>query len=200
MLALAMQSAGKEKPNAAGLGWELKASDVPFEREVFSVQEDCLEIGNEQQRYAYIVRPEAVIIVPVTARGEIVMVRQYRYPIDEWCLEVPAGGTHDTGGESLEEVVRDELREEIGGTAKTLTHVGTFYTSPSLTSEKCHVFLAEKVVLEKKPDRETTEKIEIELRPVSQVVSLVRSGEMKTAPCALAVLLCEPLLRQRGYL
>lgn len=60
------------------------------------------------------------MIVPITKAGEMVLLRQYRYAVDEWCLEVPAGGTHDSGDASLEEVARKELREEVGPRRKSL--------------------------------------------------------------------------------
>jgi ADP-ribose pyrophosphatase len=191
---------GKEKRNAAKLRWRVRSHKTPFRCEVFEISQDDLEIDGKDKSYAYVVRPEAVVIVPVTDKGDIVVLKQYRYPVDQWCLEVPAGGTHDTGDESLERVARDELREEVGATAGVLTRIGSFYTSPSLTTEKCHVFLGESVCLTNAPERETTEAIKLEVRPAAQVLALAREGKMKTAPCALAVLMCESALRQRGYL
>ena len=182
------------------MGWSLQAGKTTFQCETFDVHQDELEVSGHRQNYAYLVSQPAVIIVPVTPSGEIVTLRQYRYPVDEWCIETPAGGTHDTGDKSLEDVARDELREEIGGTAEIWSEVGAFYTTPSVTTEKCHVFLAENVQLEQNPDREATEKIKIEPRPAAEVIRLAQQGKMQTAPCALAVLMCAPILRERGYL
>jgi ADP-ribose pyrophosphatase len=161
------------------------------------LRQDEIEVeGGKKSDYAYMERDEAVIVVPVTREGEIVLVNQYRYPVDEWCLEVPAGGTHDTDDASLEEVARKELREEVGGTAKSLTYVTFFFSANSMSDEKCHVFLAEGVELTKKPKTESTESIEIKLVPAAKAFELARSGAVKTAPCALALLLCEPLLNK----
>jgi ADP-ribose pyrophosphatase len=137
-----------------------------------------------------------VIIVPVSQEGEIILLNQYRYPVDDWCLEVPAGGTHDANGASLEEVARKELREEIGGTAESLRYVTFFYSANAFSDEKCHVFLAQGVEISQEPDREQSESIRMQRLPAGEVFELARRGEMKTAPCALAVLLCEPLLRR----
>ena len=62
------------------------------------------------------------------------------------------------------------------------------------TDEKCHVFLAEGVELAKKPETEASETLETRLVPVAEALEMARRGKMKTAPCALAVLLCEPHL------
>jgi ADP-ribose pyrophosphatase len=188
------------KPEGARLGWNLLETSYPYADKITRLRSDRIQIsdGNELT-YTYDERPRAVIIVPVTAQGEIVLIRQYRYPVDDWCLEVPAGGTHDTGNMPLEEVVRKELKEEIGGVYQRLEHVSCFYTSTSLSDEECNVYLALDVELSDKPDTEQTEQIEIQTVPAQEAVEMARSGSMKTGPCALAVLLCEPLLRRYGY-
>jgi 8-oxo-dGTP pyrophosphatase MutT (NUDIX family) len=120
-----------DKPNGRGAGWKLLASHTRFENEIFRVREDEVELaGGKKMPYAYIERGDAVVIVPITRAGEMVMVKQYRYPVDEWCLEVPAGGMHDTGDASPEEVARTELREEIGATAEKLTYIDFFFWRP----------------------------------------------------------------------
>jgi ADP-ribose pyrophosphatase len=189
-----------DKPNGARLGWTLRGRHTPFNNDVFAIVDDEIEVNGKPRRYAYMERAAAVIIVPVTREGEIVTVKQYRYPVDAWCLEVPAGGTHDVETDSLEKVARKELRGEIGATAGVLTYVDFFYSADALTDEKCHVFVAEDVDLAKTPDTETTEEIEIKLMSASEAVDAARRGKMKTAQSALAVLMCEPLLRERGYI
>jgi ADP-ribose pyrophosphatase len=185
------------KPNGVKAGWQLIDSRRCFENEVCALRNDRVEVNGEELDYAYLERAEAVIIVPVTPEGKIVLLKQYRYPVDEWCLEVPAGGTHDTGESALEEVARKELHEEIGATAEKLTYVTFFYTANAFSNEKCHVFLAEGVTLSKKPDREETESIKMQLLPAREAIDLARRAAMKSGPCALAVLLCEPLLKEQ---
>ena len=188
-----------DKPNGAASGWKHLASKTHFENEIFRVREDEVELeGGKKIKYAYVERDEAVVIIPVTRAGEMVLLKQYRYAVDEWCLEVPAGGTHDTGDTPLEEVVKKELREEVGGTAESLTYVDFFYTANALTDEKCHVFLAQGVELVKKQETEASETLEVQLVPVERAIELARSGAVKTGPCALAILMCEPLLVKLG--
>jgi ADP-ribose pyrophosphatase len=189
----------RQKPEGARAGWKMLGSATRFENDIFRVREDEVELADGKEiKYAYVERDEAVVIVPVTDDGQMVLLRQYRYPVDEWCLEIPAGGTHDTGDEALEEVAKKELREEIGGKVRALTYVDFFYSTSSLTDEKCHVFIAEGVELSREPKTEESEEIKIELVPIERALEIVRSGAMKTGPCALAVLLCEEQLRQLG--
>ena len=190
-----------DKPNAAALGWEVQHAERPYHNRTLAMRADIIRLPNNKQvPYAYLERAEAVIIVPVTRDSQMIVVRQFRYPVDDWCIEVPAGGTHDTGDASLEEVVRKELREEAGATCGAVTRVGSFYTAPSSSTERCHVFLAENVDITRDPDTEASEEIKLQLKPVDEVVKMARSGEMNNSPCALAVLWCEPLLKLRGYL
>ncbi len=191
----------QKKPVGTRAGWQWRKTKIRFKNKVFALREDKIELpSGRRKRLAYLERTDAVIIVPVTRAGEMVLINQYRYSVDEWCLEVPAGGTHDKPNESLEEVARDELREEVGGVCESLTYVDYLYSASSLTDEKCHVFLAEGVELSEEPEKQATEKIEIKLMPIAKALALVHAGEMKDGQCALAILLCEPLLRERGHL
>lgn len=187
------KSAGKEA------GWNRTDRHVRFENQTSELVDDTVELhGSKTTDYAYLKRADAVIVVPVTTEGDVVLVKQYRYPVDEWCLEVPAGGTHDTGSKSLEEVARKELLEEIGATCEKLTYITCFYSAPAFSDEKCHVFLAEGVKLERKPQREESEAIETQLVAVRTAVHLARCGEMKSAPCALALLVCFDAVKDRA--
>jgi ADP-ribose pyrophosphatase len=101
---LAARSTARTKSNAAALKWELRKSESPYTNESASLRVDTVALPDgKETAYAYLQRAPAVIVVPVTRDGQIVIVEQYRYPVDDWCTEVPAGGTHDTGDDALEE-------------------------------------------------------------------------------------------------
>ena len=188
-----------DKPEAARLGWKLHASRRPFEGRVNRLRVDRLEIpGRGEIHYAYLERGESVIIVPALADGRLALIRQYRYPVDRFCYELPAGCCRDTNGAALETVARNELREEIGGTAGALEYVTWFYSSSSISDEVCHIFFASGVTLDQETDKEPGEQIDLALLSVRDALALVRCGEMKTGTCALAILHCEERLRALG--
>ena len=190
-----------DKPNAASLRWEIRDSDCRFSDETLSLRADTITVRDGTERnYAFLERAPAVVIVPVTGDGQIITLKQYRYPVDDWCIEVPAGDHRDTDDESLTDTARKALSEKIGATCGAITKIGFFYSAPSLTDEKCHVFLAENVDGTRTPDIESTEENRIRLVPADEVVEMARAGKMKSGPCTLAVLWCEPLLRERGYI
>ena len=185
-----------DKPEAARIGWRMLASEHPFKSPVNRLRADRLAIpGRGEILYSYLERGEGVIIVPVMADGRVVLIRQYRYPVDAHCLELPAGVCRDMGGMPLEEVARKELLEEIGATATSLEYVTWFYSSSSISDEKCHIFLARGVTLDRDPETEPGEHLETLIVPLAEASQLAREGQMKTGTCALAVLLCEPRVR-----
>ena len=181
-----------DKPGAASLGWQVSDTHRPYQNKVNRLRADRVVIpGRGELQYCYLERGESVIIVPVTTDGQVVLIRQYRYPVDEFCVELPAGCCRDTGGFSLEAVARKELHEEIGATAETLEYVTWFYSSSSISDEVCHIFLARGVKLAHAAETEAGEHLEPLTVPVAEALAMARSGQIKTGTCALALLLCE---------
>ncbi|MBN1963452.1 MAG: NUDIX hydrolase [Anaerolineae bacterium] len=159
----------------------------------YNVRQDQLRAaGGAEFTYTLIEKPGAVFIVPVTAGGQVVLINQYRYAVDDWCLEVPAGNIEpDT--DPLAMAAR-ELREEIGGSAAQIVPVGEFYTMNGIGDEIALAFVALDVMLGE-PEREWTEHITLQQVPVSEALSLAHAGRIKDGPSALAILLSEPVLR-----
>jgi ADP-ribose pyrophosphatase len=96
--------------------------------------------GKETAR-EYIVHPGAVMIIPILPDGQVVMERQWRYPLSRAFIEFPAGKI-DEGEPPLETCVR-ELREETGYTAAKFTFVATINNAISYSNEHIDIYLAE---------------------------------------------------------
>lgn len=146
--------------------------------------------------YNVIESPTSVWIVPVTPAGEIVLIHNYRYTIDQWCWEVPAGSVKPDQTE-LEAAVC-ELKEEVGGETKEgLLEIGRFYTASGICNELGVYYLARNVSLGE-PDHEATEVMEIHPKPVEEVLQMARNGQISDGNTALALLLCAEKLREMG--
>jgi ADP-ribose pyrophosphatase len=172
--------------------WETLDSKFLWRSEWYSLRQDRVRThAGHEFTYTIVDHPGAVWVVPVTTEGQIVLIRSYRYPVGDWCHEVPAGGL--SLGLTPEDVARHELREEVGGTATKLRRVGQFYTSNGISNEVAYVYLATGVELAK-TQREPTELMEIHLVSVREAVRMARSGGITDGPSALALLRCEPLL------
>ncbi len=154
-------------------------------------QDDILLPDGSPGVYNVVHHPGAVWIIPVTRDGEIVLLYHYRYTVDDWCWEIPAGGVKP--GLSLEDVARQELSEEIGGTTDSINYFGNFYTANGICDEVAHIFFAEGVVLGD-TDHEAAEVIEVHPTPVAEALRMARANEISDGPTALALLLCEQAL------
>ena len=175
--------------------WEKIDSKYLWRSRWYNLRQDRLRApGGDEFTYTLVEHPGAVWVVPLTADGQIVLIWNYRYAVDDWCYEVPAGGISPQG--SPEEAARLELLEEIGGTAVELRPIGQFYTSNGISNETAYVYLATGVVLGE-THREPTELMELRLVPIQEAMHMAREGEITDGPSALALLWCEPLLSAR---
>ncbi len=86
---------------------------------------------------------EAVAILPVKDDGSVVLVNQFRVPVNDWVLEVPAGRVE--AGEDIISAARRELREEVGYEAGELIEVASVYTAPGYSDEVLHILIARKL-------------------------------------------------------
>ena len=150
------------------------------------VADRLLDPDGHATGYAYVAAPRAAFVVPVTPGGEVVLVRQYRHPVRDWTLEVPAGSVDD--GETARAAAERELREEVGGASASWRHLSTFYSSSAHLSLRSDVFLAEDVALQTAhPDEH--ERVEIVTLPLAAALARARSGGFSEGQTALALLL-----------
>lgn len=97
--------------------------------------------GGGELRAEIVRHPGSVVIIPVTGRGEILLVRQYRHAIGALAWELPAGSLKP--GEGLEEAAARECQEETGLVPSSLVRLGSFFPTPGYCDEQMHVFRAE---------------------------------------------------------
>ena len=145
--------------------------------------------------YAYLAVPRAVFVVPVTDAGEVVFVRQYRHPVRDWTLEVPAGWVE--AGEPPLGAAAGELGEVVGGRARDWRHLTTFYSSSAHLSLRSDAFLATGVLLGTPEPGEDEDVVAVHL-PVEEALARARAGRLVEGQTALALLLAAPHLGPPG--
>lgn len=126
-----------------------------------------------------------VAVVVVDEQDNVLLERQFRYPVGKFLLEIPAGGI-DPGEEPID-CVRRELQEEIGYFPQKIEELGGFYSSPGYGTEYLHCYLATDLV----PSRliaEDSEGIEVVQVPISKITQLITSGEICDAKSIAALL------------
>jgi ADP-ribose pyrophosphatase len=119
-----------------------------------SLREDQIVRSNGKAGiYSVVDKEDCAIIIPMHDE-RIWLVEQYRYTIQERCLELPQGGW-EMGGIDPEELALGELKEELGFNAAQMIHLGTVWIAYGFTYQKQHVFLATGLThTEKEPDPE----------------------------------------------
>lgn len=118
---------------------ELIEKEVMFEGRMISLNRDTVRLPNGAETTREVVRHPGAVAVVALKDDNILLVRQYRYPIGQTTLEIPAGKL-DKGELPLASAER-ELREETGYSGK-LTFMGKFYSTPGFSDELMHLFLA----------------------------------------------------------
>lgn len=158
-----------------------------FEGKIINLRRDEVTLPNGKTGTREVVEhPGAVAIVPITNEGQVILVRQYRHPVLQDLLEVPAGKLDPD--EKPEACALRELAEETGFTAKKLRKLTAMYTTPGFSDEVIHVYLAEDLVKsDKQPDED--EFINTEIYTLEQVRAMIISGEICDAKSLVALCL-----------
>ena len=174
---------------ASGAGWEHLSSERLLETPYFSLRSDRLRLPNGAVKDPYYVieRPDAAIIFPLTEDGEVVLVRQYRPPLGRMELGLPAGLVEE--GEEPEKAARRELLEETGHAGGGWEPLGTLASSPSLKDNYAYLFLARGVRETAAPDPDEHELVEVVKAPPSELLGLIRAGEIVSSSGVAAVML-----------
>jgi ADP-ribose pyrophosphatase len=118
---------------------------------------------------------DCVAIIALDDEDNLLLVEQFRKPVEKKFLEIPAGGIEP--GESAEGCVRRELREEVGFLPQKLERLGGFYSSPGYSTEYLHLFLATELI-SSPLQAEDSESIKVVRLPLSKVLGLINSGEI----------------------
>ena len=175
-----------EKTVEARLKEELFSTQEIFKGRIIDVQLDTVRLPDGKTATREVVKhPGAVVILPLTNEGEVVMVRQYRHATGEILLELPAGKRD--GAEEPLECARRELEEETGYTAEQWQLICSFYTSPGFCDELLYLVLAKGLVKgEACPDEE--EFIDVVTIPLAEAARMVLNGEIRDGKTCLGIL------------
>ncbi|MBQ8253973.1 MAG: NUDIX hydrolase [Clostridia bacterium] len=164
-------------------------SENVFSGKLLNVFNDGIELpdGNKASR-EYIKHVGAVCVVALTDDNKVIVERQYRYPMHEITLEIPAGKL-DSKDEDPLEAAKRELREETGALADRMTYLGKFYPTPAYSDEVIHMYLAEGLSFGDQ-SLDDDEFLTIDLVPISELADRILEGDIpdgKTQAAILAV-------------
>ncbi|KRF12126.1 NUDIX hydrolase [Paenibacillus sp. Soil787] len=155
-----------------------------FKGKIISLQVDHVLLPNGESATREIVKhPGAVAVIPLLG-DKMIVVEQYRKPLEKSQVEIPAGKL-DAGEEPLKAALR-ELEEETGFRTENIKLVSSFYTSPGFADEIIHLYIAEDLVKgEANPDED--EFLECEAITLEQAQQYIREGRISDAKTIMAV-------------
>ena len=140
--------------------------------------------GNKTTREV-VEHSDCVAVVVLDGQNNVLLERQFRYPVGKALLEIPAGGI-DPGEEPID-CVRRELQEEIGYLPGKIERLGGFYSIPGYGTEYLYCYLATDLMPSRLVDEDTDE-IEVVKVPLNKIPQLIASGEICDAKSIAALL------------
>ena len=168
---------------------EQKISSEPvFDGVLLHVRKDTVKLPNGHTApREWIKHPGASAVIPLLPDNQIILVRQFRYPVGKVTLEVPAGKL-DKVGEDPIECAKRELSEETGYTAGKLWKLTTIATTVGFSDEYIHLYAAADLTPGKiHPDSD--EFINVVKIPLTAALQMVESGKIFDAKSAISILL-----------
>lgn len=151
---------------------------VVFSGRIFSVHVDRVRMPGGREVSLEVVRhPRSVVLAPMPDLERVILVRQYRYAVDRWIWELPAG-TLDPG-EAPEAAARRECHEEIGKVPRRVARIGAFFPTPGYCDEEMIFFRLDGL------DEPTTEAhldedemLEPKVFALTEVCAMIARGEI----------------------
>lgn len=164
---------------------ECVQKETVFAGRMIKLDRDTVRLPNGVETTREVVRHPGAVAIVALKGDELLLVRQYRYPIEQITLEIPAGKL-DPGEEPLDCAER-ELREEIGYRG-TLEHLGTFFSTPGFTDEVMHLYRATDLVWDPLT-ADDDEFLKVESIPWEEAKKKAYSGEFNDAKTLLGILM-----------
>jgi ADP-ribose pyrophosphatase len=157
---------------------ERLSSQIVFTGRVFSVERAHVQLPHGRESVQEIVRhSKSAVLIPLPEPGHVILIRQYRYSLNTWLWELPAGSVDE--GETPEEAARRECHEEIGKVPATIVRLAAVYPTPGYCDEEMVFFrLSNLEDADEQAEVDEDEDIEAKVFELREAREMVRRGEI----------------------
>ncbi|MGM0602610.1 MAG: NUDIX hydrolase [Bacillota bacterium] len=157
-----------------------------YEGNILKLHRDKVEFPDSHSSIREVVEHSGgVAILAEDNDGKLLLIKQYRYPVDEVIYEIPAGKLEKD--ESPAECAFRELKEETGYEAENLKELFNFYPTPGYSTEIIYIYRAEKLKFSGR-DLDPGEYIEVVPKSRAEVKELLKKGKINDSKTLIAVL------------
>lgn len=168
------------------------SSEVKFDGKLIKVTYDIADVNGKEAWREVVHHPGASAVVAIDEDNRIIMEKQFRYALEDYLLEIPAGKL-DAGEDPLV-CAKRELEEETGIVAAEWISLGTIATSPGFCNEVIHLFVA-KGLSKGEIHWDEDEYVEVERYTFEELLQRIQEEKIKDSKTLSALLLAMPYLK-----
>jgi ADP-ribose pyrophosphatase len=160
--------------------------DMVQKGHIIDFYSDTIEIeGGKRTNFDFIGHKGAAAMIPVDAEGNILMVRPYRNAVDQYTLEIPAGGLN--AGEDNKTCAIRECEEETGFKAGKVYHLFDLYTTVAFSNEKIGIYYTTDITPSKQ-NLDEDEFVNVERHSIEELTTMILNGEIVDAKTIAGIL------------
>jgi ADP-ribose pyrophosphatase len=173
------QNAGAPAPSIT----TLESREIYRNRWLRMREDKILRSNGKEGIYSVVEKDDCAVIIPIQD-GNVWLVEQFRYTIQERALELPQGGW-ETEIQDPEELARGELKEETGLQAAKMVYLGFLWIAYGFARQKQHVFLASGLTLNERDPDEEEHDMAIHTKPIEEFEQMMLDGRIRDV-CTVA--------------
>lgn len=159
--------------------WQQLGANYIHRETWFSLRSDKVLKGNGEEMNPYYVFEfsDWVTVLPVTTDGKVILVKQYRYALGVWSIEIP-GGIMDPHETNPEEAAKRELLEETGYSCGKIEQVAVVATNPATQNNRMYCYLATNCTLTHDTSWDENEEIELMVVSLEELKAMLRDNQI----------------------
>ncbi len=163
----------------------IKVEEI-FKGMILNVTRDTVLLENGEQATREVIHHNGgVCVVPITDKGEVIFVRQFRYPFQTALMEIPAGKLEK--GESPRICGERELKEEAGAVANEMIYLGCLYPTVAYDTEIIHMYMAKGLSFSSQ-DLDEDEFLDVEKIPLEKAYQMAMLNQIPDSKTQLAIM------------